>query len=323
MIVIIDPEVIKEVTRSRYVCACIGNFDGVHLGHQELIKEAKSASRSKDGISLAVTFNQNTKIINGENKFLTILPEKTSIISSFGIDYAYLIDFPGSICQLSAKSFIEKILIDTLNVKEIFIGANFRFGHNRSGDYQTLIDYGKMYDFQVRNHELIYINELIISSSITRNVIKEGKVDIAKQLLGYSYFLSGIVGMGKRRGKAILVPTANVYNIDSFKLIPGNGVYTTLTIIDSKIYKSLTIIGLQPTFNDDDFAVENHILDFNGNIYGKTISIIFINKLRDIKKFDNIPDLKLQIDNDINSAREYFILNKGEIESININWFKF
>ena len=310
--------------RNSYNCACIGNFDGVHKGHQELISRAVKDALENLGISIVITFNNNTKILNGEKKFLTTFYEKSEIIKAIGADYIYSIDFPDSISELSPEAFVEKVLYGILRVKKLFVGENFRFGHNRVGDSNTLKKLGGDFSFDTEILKLIKVNGMVVNSTIARTAVLEGRVDICSELLGYPYFIRGIVGMGKMRGKNLVVPTANIYNIDEAKLIPKYGVYSTITIINGNEYFSLTNIGPQPTFQDEEASIESYILNFQKDIYGKEISTLFLRRLRDVKKFDTSTELKEQIERDKNEAiRDYEKFTKNLLRNLNLlNWLK-
>lgn len=306
MDIITSHAVADSIFKHSYNCACIGNFDGVHKGHQALISDSVRAAKEKNGVSIAITFNQNTKILNDEKKFLTTLSEKISIIETLGINYIYLIDFPNGIVQLPPSEFTKKFIVDTLRVKEIFVGENFRFGHKRSGNPQTLAYLGEKFGFKAHVSKLIMLNGVVVSSSIARTAVIEGRVDICKNLLDYPYFLKGIVGRGKNRGKDLVFPTANIYNIDEFKLIPKDGVYSTIAILDGSKYFSLTNIGPQPTFQDEKVSIESYILNFQREIYGKEITLLFLRRLRDVKQFSSSEDLKKQIEIDkVSAIKDY------------------
>ena len=299
-------DVADSIFEYSYNCACIGNFDGVHKGHQELVIKTVKSAKEKIGISTAIMFNQNTKVLNGERKFLTTLSEKIAIIEALGIDYIYLIDFPDGVSELSPEEFAKRFIVDTLKVKEIYIGENFRFGHKRSGDPEKLANLGENFGFKTYISELVMLNGMIISSTMTRTAVVEGKLDICTNLLGYPYFLKGIVGMGKGRGKNLVFPTANIYNVDELKLIPANGVYSTITIIEGVRYFSLTNIGPQPTFLDEKVSIESYILNFQREIYGKEITMLFLRRLRDVKRFTNPGELKTQIEIDkVKALKDY------------------
>ncbi|HXK71007.1 MAG TPA: bifunctional riboflavin kinase/FAD synthetase [Caldisericia bacterium] len=312
----------KTNFKNLYVSACIGNFDGVHKGHQELIAKTVKSAKENDGISIAITFNHNTKILNNERKFLTTLYEKTSIIETLGIDYVYLIDFPDGISELSSYEFTKKYLVDTLRIKEIYIGENFRFGHKRSGTPDNLVEFGKSFGFKTHILKLVTLSGMVVSSTIARTAVNEGRVDICKNLLGYPYFLRGVIGKGKSRGKKYVFPTANLYNLDELKLIPGEGVYSTITIIDGSEYFSLTNIGPQPTFQDEKVSIESYILNFQREIYGKEIALLFLRKLRNIIQFANSDELKKQIETDKSEAVKDFELFIKNPQMELLSWLK-
>lgn len=286
---------------TRYKTAiALGNFDGIHIGHQKLIKTMVAKSKELGLKSSLLLFKSHTKAVidNSKPQMITNNDQKFQIAEELGVDIIYLIDFDEKLMNLSAEEFVKNIIIDKMNGKLVAVGFDYKFGHKASGDSNYLSELGKKYDFDVIILNPVYENEKIISSSAIRELITSGKMIEVSKILGRPYSILGKVVSGKNRGNKLGFPTANIEPTHSYT-IPKSGVYMTNTIIDNKKYLSATNIGYNPTFNEDILKVETHILDFSGNIYGEMIKIEFIDFIRDDIKFGNIDDLINQMKNDI------------------------
>lgn len=278
----------------------LGNFDGIHIGHQKLIKTMVERSKALGLKSSLLLFKTHTKNIidNSNPQIITNNDQKYQIAKTLGIDIIYLIDFNEDLMNLSAEEFVKDIIIQKMNGKLVVVGFDYRFGHKASGDSKYLSELGKVYDLEVIVLNPVYENEKIISSSTIRELISSGKIIEASKILGRPYSVFGKVIPGKNRGNKLGFPTANIELINSY-IIPKSGVYMTNTIIDNKRYLSATNIGYNPTFNENTLKIETHILNFSGNIYGNILNIEFIDFIRDDIKFDNIDDLINQMKNDV------------------------
>lgn len=300
-----------EYNEKRFNTAvALGNFDGIHLGHQKLI--SSMVARSKEaGLkpSLLLFKNHTRKTINNNSpKIITINEQKFKLAESLGVEIIYLIDFDEKLMKLSGEEFVKNIILDKINAKLVTVGFDYRFGYKASGDVNYLNELASKYDFSVKVVEPVYVDNAIVSSSKIRELIANGKIGETIRNLGRPYSLIGKVVPGSNRGNKLGFPTANIELVDNY-VIPKTGVYVTSTIIDNKKYISATNIGYNPTFNEDILKIETHILNFEGNIYGKTIEIEFIDFLRDDIKFDNSGDLIEQMKKDVELVRNAFIKN--------------
>lgn len=280
----------------------LGNFDGLHLGHKELIKNIISESKKRKLISSVLLFNNHTKsIIKSEVEpgILTSNSQKINILHSMGVELIYTLNFNEQIMELTPVEFVEKILIERLNINLVVVGFNYRFGYKAKGDVEYLKKLGKQFGFDVIIVDPVNYGDHIISSTYIRELLKIGDLKRANELLGRPYTIEGKVITGKKRGKKMGFPTANLELTDNY-LIPKIGVYETRTIINNKKFQSVTNIGKNPTFNDiNKLSIESHILDFHGNIYGHELLIEFHNYIREDIKFNTKEELAKQIKEDI------------------------
>ncbi|HZK33454.1 MAG TPA: bifunctional riboflavin kinase/FAD synthetase [Tissierellaceae bacterium] len=278
----------------------LGNFDGVHLGHQKLIKSMVRQSKENNLVPSLLLFKKHTKSVtkSQKQKLITNIDQKIEIAKNLGVEIIYLIDFDEKLMKLTGEEFFKDIVLGKTNSKLIVVGFDYRFGYKASGDSNYLIELGKKYDIKVEVLSPVYSKEEIISSSIIRKLIGLGDIKKATSVLGRKYSLIGKVIPGDGRGTNLGFPTANIELIDDY-VIPKNGVYMTNTIVDNEKYISATNIGFNPTFNNKNLKIETHILNFNGNIYGKTIEIQFIDFIRDDIKFNSINKLIEQMRLDI------------------------
>jgi len=295
----------------------IGNFDGVHKGHLVLFNLIKERAKNIDGQSVVMTFDPHpTKVTMPEKSphLITLTRQKLKLIDDAGIDVIICIPFTQQLASISARDFVQNILVDKIGVKEIVVGYDYSFGHNREGNITLLKDMGNHLGFAVHVVEQVRINRKPVSSTSIRNLVAAGHISRAKKLLGRDYQVCGTVVKGKSRGARLLgFPTANIELID--ELIPKVGVYAVKVIIDDNMYNGLTNIGYNPTFGDNQFSVETHILDFSGNLFGKTIRVNFIDRLRNERTFESFKDLSDQIAQDVQQARQLFKLREKDQRS--------
>ena len=291
--------------KKRYVA--LGVFDGVHLGHQKLIKQTVDKARKNDGISMVATFDPHPdKIINPESNvfLLTTLEERISLIKDSDVDVFLIIKFNKMMSKMPPEDFITKILVDSLQVKELFVGFNYKFGFQGKGNTDILREYSKFYKFKTNILKPIAVNRAIISSTRIKNYIKLGEIEKAKKLLGHDITISGRVISGKGRGRKLLnFATANIETpLD--KIIPVNGVYLVEIKIDNRKYYGLMNIGVKPTFRETERTIEVHIINFNKKIYNKKVVVNILQKIREEKYFNHPSLLKKQIENDILMAHK-------------------
>lgn len=290
----------------------LGNFDGIHMGHQYLIENlVKEADKEELEPSILLFKNHTKTTINhSENKIqlLTSNEQKLRILEEMGIKIVYTILFNEDIMKLSAEEFVREILVKKLNVKLVNVGFDYRFGHKAMGDSDYLKELGNKYDFRTNIINPIYIDGEIVSSTKIRNLIKTGEIKKANEFLGRPYSLIGNVIKGDQRGRKMGYPTANI-QLSNNCVIPKIGVYESITLIDNKEFKSLTNIGYNPTFNGKKLKIENYIIDFNDNIYGKSLEIKFIDFLREDIKFNTVEELINKIREDIEHIKNKNIYN--------------
>ncbi|MFI5293982.1 MAG: bifunctional riboflavin kinase/FAD synthetase [Thermodesulfovibrionales bacterium] len=283
----------------------LGNFDGLHLGHQELVRMIIRRARETGALSMVVTFRPHPLKILAPEKcppLISIYEEKIKLFERLGIDVLVKIPFTLEFSAMPPEDFVRDVLCGTLGAKEIFVGYNYRFGKGRKGDIRTLRSLGEKYGFAVREIEQIAFGGEVISSTKIRTLLREGDVEHAAKLLGRTYAITGIVVKGDGRGKGLGFPTANI--APKHSIIPADGVYAVRLIVREKVYDGIANIGMRPTFNKKVLAIEVHVFDFNEDIYGEDISLYFIRKIREEKKFKGAEALVTQIKSDIETAKE-------------------
>ena len=286
----------------------IGNFDGVHWAHQKIFKKIIERARDLRGTSVVITFEPHpVKVMFPEKAkpLITLLEQKKELVINQGIDIFLIIEFTLEFAGISARDFVKDILVDKIGIKEIAVGYDYTFGHNRKGNITVLREMGSLFNFNVHQVDPVYVRKVLVSSTSIRNLIMEGNVDEAKKILGRNYQIRGEVISGRNRGGPLLgYPTANLRLTD--ELIPKEGVYIVLIDIGGKIYQGLTNIGYNPTFKDKTLSVETYIFDLSANILKQKIKVNFLSRLRDEITFASSKELSQQIDQDVNQAREFF-----------------
>jgi riboflavin kinase/FMN adenylyltransferase len=287
----------------------IGNFDGVHLGHQALFNEVISRARAIDGTAVAITFDPHPIRVlqnNGHPPLITLGEQKVELIRQTGLDALVVIPFTPEFAQISAREFLEDILIGRLGMAGFVVGGDYAFGRNREGNIDFLREASERLDFFVVVADWIQApleGSGRISSTRIRELVQDGEVREARRLLGRPYQVRGTVLHGRDRGGKLLgCPTANLALQD--ELAPKTGIYAVTVEYDGDIHPGVANIGWSPTFDDHLFTVEIHLLDFSGDLYDKQIRVNFVERIRDEKKFSGISELAEQIQRDIAAARE-------------------
>jgi len=291
----------------------LGNFDGVHAGHQELIARTVKEAGAANLMSAVFTFSNHPKnVLSRSKRVKSILypDEKAAIIERLGVDYMFNIPFDSEIQHMEPVEFISKLLIKKLLMREACCGFNYRFGIKASGNIETLMKESIKKHFGIHVIEPVRIDGQVVSSSLIRKLIERGDVEACKRFMGRHYTMGGEVIVGNRLGKSIGFPTSNII-VDDSMVSPANGVYITNCVFKGKRYQSVTNVGVKPTTGVFEKNVETHIFDFDKEIYGKTIRIEFLKKTRDEKKFDSIEELTKQIARDCIMAKS-FHREKGE-----------
>ena len=285
----------------------IGNFDGVHRGHLALFERVKIRARTIGGVSVVMTFQPHPiKIMKPDKAPLLITPtqQKLALIAQAAIHTIFCLPFDATFAAISAENFVQDILVGKIGVKELVVGYDYTFGHNRTGDIELLRGMGKSLGFQVHVVQPVLMGKRVVSSTSIRELIRAGELAEAKKLLGRDYQICGTVVKGKNRGGRLLgFPTANLELVD--ELTPKEGVYAVKVVIDDRLYNGVTNIGHNPTFGQGPLSIETHILDYSGDLLGQTIRVNFMHRLRAEKTYKGIEELARQIDLDIKVAREH------------------
>jgi len=282
----------------------LGNFDGLHLGHQALIRMIIARARETGAASLVVTFRPHPLKILAPEKcppLISIYEEKIRLFENLGIDVLVKIPFTLDFASMAPEDFVKDILCGLLGAKEIFVGSNYRFGKGRQGNVGTLREFGRKYGFTVNEVQQVALMGEVISSTKIRDLLKEGEVEHASRLLGRDYAINGIVVKGDGRGRGLGFPTANI--APRHTIIPADGVYAVRLFVRDRSYEGIANIGSRPTFNKQGRTIEVNIFNFDEDIYGEDISLYFIKRIRAEKKFESAEALILQINADITEAK--------------------
>ncbi|WCL48800.1 riboflavin biosynthesis protein RibF [Leptospira sp. GIMC2001] len=274
----------------------LGNFDGAHKGHQALFAKTLEISNKFDLPSMAISYHPNPAIVLGKKSnftYLQSLEDRKNDILKSGLSRVEVLPFTEELASMEAEDFLETILINKFQAKHIIIGFNHCFGRERRGNFELLKKYETVYDYKVYEVEPVYSGDDKISSSLIRRFLQEGIILSANLCLGKFFNISGTVVEGRKEGRTIGFPTANIL-IPADLVFPGLGVYATLT----NGMPSMTNVGGKPTFGDDRISIESHILNWSGDLYGQSVRLEFVEKIRDVQKFASIDDLKAQLTKD-------------------------
>ena len=284
--------------------ATLGIFDGVHRGHLALLDSLVSRAKEEKSESVVITFSPHPRLVLEQNNtnlsFLTTMEEKTVLLEKAFVDHLIIVEFTNEFSKIPACDFIKDILVEKIGTKHLIIGYNHHFGRRGEGDFNTIKQCSEALGFRVEQVQGYHTEEGAISSSSIREALLKGKLDEANRWLGYSYSVSGTVIEGRKIGRIIGFPTANIKPDSQYKLIPSNGVYAVMVQLDKEVYPGMLSIGSNPTVNEDASfrSIEVHILNFDKDIYGRKISVIFRKRLRDVIKFDNLEQLTAQMVHD-------------------------
>lgn len=276
-----------------------GMFDGVHLGHQKIISRLKEIAQENDGETVLLTFYPHPRMVlfpdDNELELLNTQQEKIELLEKYGIDHLIIYPFTKEFSRLTSVEFVRNILVNKIKTKRLVIGYNHHFGRNREGSFEHLKEYGPLYGFEVEEIPAKDIDHVEISSTKTRNALLAGDVKTANSFLGHFYSINGTVVEGLKLGRTIGYPTANIVVDDKYKLIPGDGIYAVKVQSDEGLFDGMLSIGNNPTVEGKGRSIEVNIFDFDTTIYGKNITIYFIERLRDEMKFSNLEELKVQL----------------------------
>lgn len=276
----------------------IGTFDGVHVGHRKILNQLFKETKTTKLKSVLLTFFPHPRmVVQADNsiKLINTIDERIEILSKTDLDYLVIHPFDRDFSNLSAFDFVRDVLVSKLNVKELVVGYDHRFGKNREGDFEQLTEYSRIFDFNIKEIKAQDINNTSVSSTKIRKALSDGDIQIANQYLTTPFFISGIVVKGQQLGHTIGYPTANIEISETYKLTPKNGVYVVKAIHNSNVYYGMLNIGNRPTVNGKNRTIEAHLFNFDFNIYGEDLKIEFLHFLRDEQMFPSIDALKEQL----------------------------
>ncbi|CAM4398991.1 riboflavin kinase / FMN adenylyltransferase [Pedobacter westerhofensis] len=301
---------LSEFKRLNNAVATIGTFDGVHFGHQKIINRLCELARSTGGESVILTFFPHPRMIidpeNQDLKMINTIEEKAEILAALGVDHLIITPFTRDFSNLSPSEYIQKILVETIGIKQIIVGYDHRFGKDRSGGMKDLIAFSGPYGYEVEEIGEQDINDVAVSSTKIRESLLCGQVGLAAEYLGYPFSLYGPVIKGDKIGRTIGYPTANIFIEQPYKLIPSDGIYAVTVETDNQAYKAMAYIGQRPTINGMTRNIEVNIFDFDREIYGQYIKMNFHEFLRHDVKFTGLEALKVQLAQDKEDTLKYF-----------------
>lgn len=286
----------------------LGNFDGLHRGHMKIVERVRRRAEERGGVAVALTFDPHpTRVVRPDKapKLLMTNAQKLEALEQAGIDDVAIVPFTRELSQWRPEEFVERVLVDWLHVAEVWVGANFLFGHDRTGNFSLLRLLGARYGFRTEKIDPVRYKEFVVSSTRIRRLVSEGRVDEAAALLGREYCIDGKVVPGDGRGRDLGFPTANLETAN--ELLPPSGVYATLLLVDGVIHLAITNIGVRPTFGDTYAAVvETHVFDLDHDLYGRRVRLAFVQRMRDERAFESPRALREQIETDCRHARALF-----------------
>ena len=286
----------------------LGVFDGLHLGHQLIMRTVVERARELRVVPTVITFDPHPRaVLHPESSppFLQTLDQKVEGFGVLGIEQTIVVRFTREFSQIRAADFLKDIVKDRLHAQEVYLGRGFAFGHNREGNIELLKQVGNELGFLAGEVPEVRVRNERVSSSKVRHLLAQGRVNLARRMLGRPYGVEGRVERGKERGHVLGFPTANLHPQN--RVIPSNGVYVTGTLVDGKWRRSVTNVGTRPTFETDtEPSVETFVLNWSGDLYGDVVRVRFLHRLRDEKKFGSLEELKGQIEKDVRRAESYF-----------------
>jgi len=286
----------------------LGNFDGLHRGHMKIIDRVRRNAGERGGTPAAMTFEPHPPRVLRPDKAPPLLMTKDQKIESLtrsGMQGVAVVRFTLELSNWDPETFVRNVLVEWLHVVEVWVGANFLFGHERAGNFSVLRSLGARYGFRAEKIDAVRYKDFVVSSTRIRRLLAEGRVDEAGALLGHHYFIDGTVTRGAGRGRELGFPTANLATCN--ELVPPSGVYATTVTIDNIVYPSITNIGMRPTFGDVDRPIiETHVFDVTRDLYDSSLRLSFVQRLRDERAFPDVDALRAQIDADCRSARRLF-----------------
>lgn len=292
----------------RATVVTIGTFDGVHIGHKEILKKLIATAENNDLDSVILTFFPHPRMVlqNDSNiKLINTIEEREAIFSKTSLNHLIIHPFTTQFSRLTALEFVRDILVHKLHAKKIIIGYDHRFGRNRNANIDDLREFGKTYNFEVEEISAKELDEVTISSTKIRKALEDGDIEKANDYLGYPFMLNGTIVKGKGIGKTINYPTANLHIEEEYKIIPKNGVYLVQSVLDNKQTYGLMSIGTNPTVGGTSRTIETFFLETDSDLYDKKLQIELLAKIRDEEKFDSLEALQTAIRGDEAFARDY------------------
>ena len=285
----------------------LGNFDGLHRGHQKIIERVKRGAAEHGGTPMAMTFDPHPPRIVRPDKAPPLLMTKAQRIEALhaaGVTCVAVVRFTHELSRWDPDTFVRVALVEWLRVSEVWVGANFLFGRDRAGNFSLLRTLGQRYGFRADKIDPVRYKDFVVSSTRIRRLVNEGRMDEAGALLGHGYYVDGTVVEGRKRGRDIGFPTANLATEN--ELLPPHGVYATTATIDGVVHAGVTNIGIRPTFGETEPTVETHLLSYSGDLYGRRLRLTFVLRLRDERRFPDVDALRAQIDADQQRAARLF-----------------
>tara|TARA_R110002072_G_scaffold235697_1_gene393297 strand:+ start:10990 stop:11925 length:936 start_codon:yes stop_codon:yes gene_type:complete len=286
----------------------IGTFDGVHIGHREILKKL-TAEATKDHLeSIILTFFPHPRMVlqkESDIKLINTIEERIAIFSKTDLNHLIIHPFTKEFASLSAEAYVKNVLVDSLNVKKIIIGYDHRFGKNRTANIDNLRKFGEIYNFEVQEISAQELDDVAVSSTKIRKALENGDLEKANSFLGYPFMLNGTIVKGKGIGKTINFPTANLHIEEAYKLIPKNGVYVVKSVLGNDEVFGIMSIGTNPTVGGTKRTIETYFLDIEKDLYGKKIEIELLSKIREEETFDSLKSLQYAIKNDEAFARKF------------------
>ncbi len=297
----------------------LGVFDGLHLGHQQIMKTVVERAKALNAVPTAITFDPHPRaVMNPDNAppLLQTLDQRLGSFDVLGIEQAIIIRFNRAFAEQSAEEFLRDVLFERLHAQEVYLGKGFAFGKERAGNIDLLRKISTELGFFADEVGEIQLRGQRISSSKIRRLLGEGNVNLARRMLGRPYGIEGRIVRGAQRGRTIGFPTANMQTVN--RMMPKSGVYVSASLIEGKWLRSITNVGVRPTFgNDLEPSIETYVIDWDGDLYGDVIRVRFLHRIRDEKKFNGIDELKSQIGKDVDRARKFYDY-KGVRNSLNV-----
>ena len=299
----------EKIVDYEATAVALGNFDGLHIAHMKIIRDCVDIAKKRGVKSGVLLFEENTKSVAGSRpiELITTNEQKLTLLGREQLDFVYIRQFTKEFMKKSPEEFV-RLLLKNLKVKIVCVGYDYRFGHKAEGDVNTLKELGEKYGFEVIVTDKITIDGETVSSTHIRGLVRDGRVDDVAAFLGRRYTISGEVVEGLKNGRKMGLPTANV-DYDKHMVLPMEGVYAGITEVDGRRFTSVINVGKNLTFGAEKLTVESHILDFDEDIYGKNINVLFAKRLRGVFKFGSVEELKAQINSDKEAARAMFALS--------------